>query len=398
MSLHPIGRNLKVPVFNVGLIGACALLAACATAERAGSDEASPSLVFAAERFGDRPPVIEPADIFALTESQAQAFLEFFDDPTHRHLGAHERVMEYLDRVGDDFDFHSDTRTASAALETHEGNCLTLAILTTALADLAGVEVGYQLVDSAPVFELTGSVVSKGVHVRSILYDPSWTPPTAGGFLSVRPGIRVDYFPDGTERFAGNLSYPDYLAMYYSNVGGEALADGDLDTAFWYALESLAVSPDNVAALNTIAVVYRQAGDDAMAETVYRYGIDKAPRAVSLLRNYRILLTRQGRSAEADAIEARLSRLHDLNPFDWIVAGRQAYFEGEYREAIGHYRRAAEKAPYLHEAYHGMALAYLKLGDAERAETALRRALENSRRQATTSRYQAELAALAELR
>ncbi len=335
--------------------------------------------------------------MFALSENQEQAFFEYSNDPKRRNLAAHKLVKQYLESVTQDFDFHNDTRTASEALQTSEGNCLSLAILTTALADLAGVEVGYQLADSTPVFELTGSVVSKGLHVRSILYDPSWTSPMDGGILFTRPGIRVDYFPDGTERFVGNLSYSDYVAMYYSNVAGEALADGDLDTAFWFSLESLAISRDNVGALNTMAVVYRQAGDEAMAEAIYKYGIDKMPKAVSLLRNYRVLLKRQGRTEEAEAVDARLAALDDRNPFDWIVAGRQAYLDGEYREAISHYRRAADQAPYLHEAYHGMALAYLKLGDADRAESALERALENSRRRATASRYQAKLAALADL-
>lgn len=357
----------------------------------------SPALTFATERFGERPQIIEPKDLFALSESQEQAFLEHFNHPARRDLAAHKRVHEYLELVTKDFDFRNDTRTASEALDTSEGNCLTLAILTTALADLADVEVGYELVDSAPVFELTGSVVSKGVHLRSVLYDPAWASPLRRQILFSRPGIRIDYFPTGTERFVGNVSHADYVAMYYSNIAAEALADGDLDNAFWFSLESLTVSPDNITALNTIAVVHRQAGDEVTAEAIYSYGIDRRPKSVSLLRNFRALLIRQGRTAEAEAIHARLAILDDSNPFDWILAGRQAHRESEYREAITHYRRAVKQAPYLHEAYLGMALAYVQLGDMNRAEAALQRALETTQRRATASRYEAKLAALAEL-
>jgi len=369
------------------------LLAACATNQVGTPHEYQSSLSFDTSLFGERPNIVEAADLFDLRESQELAFLDFFHDPAQQVTPPHERIYDYLLFATSDFDFHSETRTASQALDSASGNCLSLAIITTALANLANVEAGYQLVDSTPVFERRGNVVSKAIHVRSILYDPSWEPEQENLEAWKRPGIQFDYFPEDTERarLIGNLSSTAYIAMYYSNVAGEAIATGDIDSAFWYLLESLEQEPENTIALNMLAIVYRRAGDVGMAEQIYRYGIDSLPEDVSFLRNYRFLLNSQGRNAEAESISRSLANLDDRNPFNWVNAGRSALADGEYREAIKYFKNAIELAPYLHEAYALMAIAHLRMGNKARGERELKHALENAQRQTTRSLYQAKL-------
>ena len=372
------------------------LLAACATNQVSTPHTYQTSLSFDTSLFGERPNIVDAADLFDLHDSQELAFLDFFHDPAEQATAPHERIHDYLLLATSDFDFHSETRTASQALDSSSGNCLSLAILTTALANLANVEAGYQLVDSTPVFERRGNVVSKAIHVRSILYDPSWDPEQENVEALKRPGIRFDYFPEDTERarLIGNLSSTAYVAMYYSNVAGEAIATGDIDSAFWYLLESLEQEPENTIALNMLAIVYRRAGDEGMAEQIYKYGIDSLPENVSFLRNYRFLLNSQGRKAEAKSISRSLANLDDHNPFNWVNAGRSALDDGEYREAIKYFKKAIELAPYLHEAHALMAIAHLRMGNRERGERELKQALEYAQRQTTRSLYQAKLTML----
>jgi len=369
------------------------LLTACATNQGGTPHSYQTSLTFDASLFGERPSIVDAGNLFDLREGQQLAFLDYFHDPARQATAPHERIYDYLLLTTADFDFHSDTRTAVQALDSASGNCLSLAILTTAWAILADVETGYQLVDSTPVFERRGSVVSKGIHVRSILYDPSWQPEEETVVPLKRPGIRFDYFPEDTERvrLIGNLSSTAYVAMYYSNIAGEAIATGDIDSAFWYLLESLEQEPDNAIALNMLAVVYRRAGDEMMAEQIYTYGIDSLPENVSFLRNYRSLLRRQGRNSEAEVISRSLAKLDDGNPFNWVDAGRNALADGEYKEAIKFFRQAIDTAPYLHEAYALKAIAHLRMGDRTRGERELKHALENADRQTTKSLYQAKL-------
>ena len=365
------------------------VLAACASHPPAEERPVRPVLEFPSALFGDRPRIPEIGDVFALSEERQQHFLRYFREPFRSGTAPHRRVHQYLVNVTDQFDFHNDTFTANEALNASAGNCLSLAILTTALANLADVEVGYQLVEGSPIYELRGDVGVRGLHVRSLLYDPSSTTR-----IGQRNGIKIDYFPDGSERFVDNLSHDEYYALYYSNVAGESIAAGDINAAYWHLLESLRLAPDNGKALNMMAVVYHRAGDAARAERIYRYGIDWLPDKVSFLRNYRTLLERQGRSEEAAAVSVRLAEIDEPNPFDWLAAGRSAYNNGDYRGAIDMFQRAADISPYFGRAYLGIALAHYQLGETERAERYLRQAIEKTQRISTRSMYEAKLAAL----
>ena len=374
---------------------AAVTLCACGAVPTSSPRLVDNSLEFDTSAFGPRPQMVTPAELFELRDVQQRDFLAYFNDPANQITPAHERIYNYLFTTTADFDFHSDTRTAIETLDSAAGNCLSLAILTTALAQLVDVDTGYQLVDSTPVFERRGGVISKGVHVRSILYDPRWEI-VKGETARRRPGIRFDYFADDTEqtRLVGNLPYEAYVAMYYSNVAGEAMVRGDLGGAFWYSLEALEQDPRNAIALNTLAVVHRRAGDVQTAERLYRRGVERFPKNATLLRNYHRILKSQNRQREARSVMRALAKLDDQNPFNWVNAGRDALADGEYQESLRYFRQALEIAPYLHEAYALMAVAHLKMGDAERGKRKLQQALDNAQRRRARSLYQAKLSML----
>ena len=211
-----------------------------------------------------------------------------------------------------DFGYQGETFTAQEALQNGSGNCLSLAILTTALAKLAGVETDYQLVDSAPVFESHGNIVYKGQHVRTKLYSPADV--TTGSFLLRSSGLLIDYFPTEGTRFVSNISETQYIAMFYNNLASEAIAREDYNSAFWLLQKTLDLTPDDAGAINSMAVVYRRVGDLDKAEEIYQYGIRYLDDKISLLRNYRVLLEQQGRFDEVAQINRQLTVLDDPSP------------------------------------------------------------------------------------
>jgi Tfp pilus assembly protein PilF len=375
-----------VPILLIGL------LAACAGIERSPVID-SPSLSFESDSFGESPDIISVPDIYHLSSEQQSAFMLYFDDPLRQSIPAHERLFYYLDDITTSFTYLGETYTASVALEESSGNCLSLAILTTALAQLVNVETGYQLIDSNPVFESHGTVIYKGLHVRTKLYDQS-RQSRDGISLFQSSGLLIDYFPSDGDRFVSNISEAQYHAMYYNNLASDAVTEQDYKTAFWLLRKSLELAPDNSGAINTMAVVYKRTGEVAKAEEIYKYGIENLPGKVSLLRNYRILLRQQARYDEVEKINETLARLEDPNPFDWLHAGRDAYNNGEYKDAISFYKKAVEIAPYLHESYAGMARAYFQLGNLSGVERELKNAEKYSNRESTRSMYQAKLVAL----
>jgi tetratricopeptide (TPR) repeat protein len=212
--------------------------------------------------------------------------------------------------------------------------------------------------------------------------------------VSGRNSLLIDYFPTRGTRFVANIGKAEYIAMYYNNLASEAIARGDLDTAFWLLRKTLELTPEAAGAINSMAVVHRRAGDLDKAEEIFEYGITHLHDKVSLLRNYRVLLEQQGRHDKVARINQALVQIDDPNPFDWLHAGHGAYSDGDFREAVLFYRKAAKIAPYLHESYAGMARAYYMIGDYDGAERAFRNALEKSQRLSTRSMYEAKLTAL----
>ncbi|MDX2416670.1 MAG: tetratricopeptide repeat protein [Xanthomonadales bacterium] len=354
-----------------------------------------PVLSFESGLFGEPPAdIISVADIYQLSEMQQSNFQVYFNHPSRRDVPAHQRVYEYLESTTMNFGYQGDTYAAEEALKKASGNCLSLAVLTTALAQLAGVETGYQLVDSVPVFESRGNVVFRGQHVRTKLYDPLQEDEKGLRLIS-RGGLLVDYFPRDGDRFVSNISKAEYQAMYYNNLASEAISRKDYNAAFWLLRKVMELTPDSASAINSMAVLHRRAGQVNKAEEIYKYGILYLPDKVSLLRNYRVLLAEQGRYDEAEVIKARLTELDESNPFDWLHAGQEAFDNGDFRDAISFYEKAVEIAPYLHESYAGMAKAHYKLGNRTSAKRELKNAKKFAYQKSIQSLYQAKLIALA---
>jgi Tfp pilus assembly protein PilF len=325
---------------------------------------------------------------------QQNAFQIYLNHPSRQDIPVHRRVYDYLESSTMNFGYQGDTYTAEEALRKTSGNCLSLAILTTALAQLAGVETGYQLVDSVPIFESQGNVIFRGQHVRTRLYEPRHQD-KEGRSLFSRGGLLIDYFARDGDRFVSNLSEAEYQAMYYNNLASEAISREDYNAAFWLLRKVMELTPQSASAINSMAVVYRRTGHVDRAEEIYKYGILHLPDKVSLLRNYRILLQEQGRHDEAGIINERLAELDESNPFDWLHAGQEAYDDGDFRDAISLYEKAVEIAPYLHESYAGMAKAHYMLGNRTSAKRELKKAQKLSYQKSIQSLYQAKLMALA---
>lgn len=368
-------------------------LAACGTTSIEDNGESAPAITFENHLFGEIPNIIPASAVHELSDEQRLAFQRYMDNPDNAEEPVHRRVFDYLEAVTIGFSYLGETHTASEALESPAGNCLALAILTTALARLADIEVGYELVGSFPVFESSGNLIKRGLHVRTILYDPTWVA-TEGLLTFRRPGITVDYFPSDSDRFIGNTSESEYYAMYYRNLAGDAIEYQDLTKAYWLLLESLEWSPNNPDALNMLALVYDRAGDTRKSEEIFRFGIRNSARQVSLLRNYGIFLRRQERPIEAEIVEAKLAELNDPNPFDWIRAGQEAYDDGDFRRAAKFFKQSTILAPYLHEGHFGLAKTYFRLGKLKVAEEELEQALVSANRASTRNLYEAKLAVL----
>lgn len=373
-----------------------AALGGCATSTQRERPLDSAVPVFSDSRlFGMRPDIVEPDKLHALTAAQQAEFLAYFNQPSLAEVPPHRRVYRYLESKVGGFQYQGATLTAAETLSQNRGNCLSLAMLTTALAEVVGVKIGYQLMEDQPVFEYQGNVVRKGVHVSSIVYDPTWLAAgDAAAQLGLSKGYRIDYFPSLRGRFVSNLSYTEYLALYYANMASDAILARDYNTAYWYLQKALDQDPDHASSLNMLAVVYGRVGDTTTAERIYRYGITYARDKLSLLKNYHFLLARQGRDVEAAQIQAQLEVMEDPSPYHWLQLARESQKTGDWDGAIRYYQRAITLGPYMDEAHLGLAQAYYGAGRLRSAERSLIDAAELANRVSVRNLYEAKLATL----
>jgi Tfp pilus assembly protein PilF len=182
--------------------------------------------------------------------------------------------------------------------------------------------------------------------------------------------------------------------MYYRNIAVEAMVEGNFSRAYWFVKESMLHAPDDAQAVNMLAILYRRSGDEWAAEQIYRYGLEFTDEKLSLLKNYRVLLKEQGRTAEAEEMAQRIASYKQADPFEWWALAEDAYREEKYSDALSYYRKSTEIAPYLHEGYFGMAKTYYQLGRVKSARSAMRLAIENASRAQFRTLYEAKLRAL----
>ncbi|MBN7818268.1 tetratricopeptide repeat protein [Bowmanella yangjiangensis] len=333
------------------------------------------------------------ADLFALSDAQKQHFLAYFHAPENAKHQPHWRLANFLENKLGNFDYRGDTYTAQQAMASNSGNCLSLALITGALAKVVGLKIEFQQVEAAPVYRLETDLLILSRHVRSKVYDPDFILEKQMIYLS-KPAVLIDYLPRSGDRYGKRVTEQDVIAMYYQNLAAEALIENDLIKAHGWIRLALAQNELNPSSLATLAVIYARGGHKQQAEQVYLYAMERDVRSLELLDNYRQLLTKQGRNKEAAQVAKKLGNTQDNNPYRWLKLAEQSFAEGNFETSVSYYRKADNIAPYLEEVHLGFAKAYFKLGKIEAAAKALEKAIELSYRAKEKRLYEAKLATL----
>lgn len=368
------------------LVVGISLLAGCATAPVGPP----PEPLFHDARFAPPSERISAAEVFALNDDMRRYVREKLD-VRRATLGSRQALVEAV-LYGDlrlEYD-SAHTRTAAEAFEARAGNCLSLVILTGALAKELGLSVTYNHAFIPELWSRTGNVYFLNGHVNVTLgrrsfesrigYDAAelmtidFLPP-----LELR-GLRVEALEEST-----------IVAMFMNNRAAEALVRGRLDDAYWWARAATHQDPAFMAAYNTLGVIYMRSGEPADAERVFRHVLAAEPRNTRAWANLALALARQGHDPEARSAERQLARLEGEAPFYFFHKGLAAMEAGDFRSARTLFTRELERDPDYHEFHFWLALAELRLGNVERARTELAAAQQNSTTRRDHDLYGAKL-------
>jgi tetratricopeptide (TPR) repeat protein len=371
---------------RMGLLASLAtavLFTGCALApERTAS---VPSQLFADSAFDAPSRRIDAADVFAISPAMRR-YLEVEIGPQIRNQGRQRGLVDALyNRAQLRLDYDTElTRNAAETFEARAGNCLSLVVMTAALAKHLQLPVTFQSLGGQETWSRNGDLSFVSGHVNITVakrlvdrvygLDPDTQVRLSFGALSAGRGAMLKPVSEET-----------IVAMFMNNRAAESLVRGSLADAYAYAREAIRQDPTYPSGFNTLGVIYQRRGLDALAEQAFQASLERQVDNPTALRNLAKLLDAQNRSRESAPLHERLARIERDPPFRHFDLGRAAAIAGDYQAARDHILRELKRDPDYHELHFWLAVALAGLGDATGAREHLARAMDNS----TTRREQA---------
>ncbi|WP_119967652.1 tetratricopeptide repeat protein [Shewanella japonica] len=302
-------------------------------------------------------------------------------------------LAEYIDAENGGFEYRDHyTRMASVTAQERAGNCMSLVVLSTAIAEALNVPVKYQDIDVEPIWDRRGGFYLVNGHVNMKLLHRD----DINSYSFRGSEILVDFLPERSIRAyrIKQINKQTLSSMYFNNVAAEALVKNEYDLAYALSKRAIELDPYYVNSINTLAVIYRHKGLNKLAEQAYRHVLQLEPENITTLYNLALILGEQNRLDEWQQVHKVLELARIKNPFYYFDMAQQAYFEKQYQEALVWYKRAVERADYRHEFYFGLSRAYWATGDERRAKKNMKKALDLSIDEVNQHRYKGKLQAM----
>jgi tetratricopeptide (TPR) repeat protein len=365
-----------------------AMLAACVTAPVAPP----PPQLFNDALFRPASLRISADDVFAVSD----AMKHFLDTELARQINARGLQQGFVDALFTKSQLKLEydtamTRSAAQAFDARAGNCLSLVIMTAALAKQIGLPVRYRSVYVDDTWSRIGDVYFSIGHVNLALGRPA----IEGGFgREGGDAITIDFLPPEDLRGTRALIIGEetVVAMYMNNKAAEAIAAGQIDDAYWWARAAIAKDRGFLNAYNTLGLVYHRHGDLPQAEYALAYALERDPKNAHIMSNLAGVLGELGRSAEQKTLLRRLAELEPNAPFSFFNAGRKALRDGDFRTAKTMFAKEVDRSPEYGEFHFWLAVAYVGLGDTRSARKQLDLAIQNSANRQDRELYAAKLA------
>jgi Flp pilus assembly protein TadD len=363
------------------------VLGGCATPDPAPASHA----YFLDGRFDAPAGRINADDIFALDDAMRR-YLRVEIAPQLRRDGLALGLFNALysrDQLKLEYDA-TITRTAASTFALRRGNCLSLVIMTAALAQELGLQVTYQAVLTDETWSRSGDMAFLSTHVNLMLGRRPID--TVKGY-NARATMTIDFLPP--EEIAGlrtqAISESAVAAMFMNNRAAEEMAAGQLDNAYWWARAAIVRNPAFTSAYNTLGVVYLRHGDLPAARLVLARALELDARDSRAMSNLALVLQALGQDVEAAAMRARLARMEPFPPYHYFFLGAAAMQRGDYRVARAQFEKEVDRADYSSEFHFWLGVANYRLGDLAEARKQLSIAMQNSTTRADYALYAAKL-------
>ncbi|MGB1261268.1 MAG: tetratricopeptide repeat protein [Cognaticolwellia sp.] len=308
------------------------------------------------------------------TRTKAKKLLQHFFSPEHINL-AYKSGANVI---------------AAQAYKNKEANCLSLTIMAYAIAQEADLNVAFQSVDVPEYWVRNGRVNMLTGHINLAVLQPK-TPQKV--LFWQRNDMEIDFDP-----YVLKKSFPKHridkntvLAMFYNNKGANAMVDGDYVIAYAYLRAATKIAPLFSPAWGNLGILYRFKGYEKSAIATYQHAISLDRNNLTAMSNLSMLLHINGEYEKAKQLDNHIMRKRANNPYYYALLGDERFYQGAYKEAINHYKKAIKLNDSIHELYFGLAKVYYMLDEVEKAKSYMKKAMAKNRIARLDKQYLAKL-------
>ena len=305
-------------------------------------------------------------------------------------------VKAIFDRSELNLLYQGDANTsANDTFHAQAANCLSMSIMTYALASEAGFDVDFQEIMIPEYWTRRAGFSLLNGHINIKIMSP--VQPNV--FELYRQSYQVDFDPQSTRReFPQKIvSKQDVLSMFYNNKGADAVLQKDYVHAYAYFREALVVKPSFDSAWINLGILYRLSEYYPQAEKTYQHALAIKPESLTALENLAYLYTFTGRNEEALKILAKVESQRNSNPYYHVNLGEQEMEQQHWVQALAHFRKALALDRGKHEVYFGLARIYFEIGELQKSKRYFKLAKNSSQNKYDEDRYQSKLELLSRL-
>ena len=335
------------------------LLAACASA---------PVTLLPTHLFNDKlfaPPSerVSADDVFAVSDAMKR-YLNIEIASQLQLKGVQQGLIDALNSKSQlkvEYD-SATTRNAAQTFADRAGNCLSLVIMTAALAKELGMSVHYQSVFVDETWSRSGGLYFTIGHVNLTV---GRRVQNIKSRIDDNVMMTIDFNPpiENKSYHTWAIKEETVMAMFMNNRGAEALARGQVSDAYWWAREAIRQDPNFLSAYNTLGVVYRRSGNPLAAEKVFMHALARDPESILFMSNLALVFDDEGRALDAKILTAKVERRQPFPPFHFFNLGTDAMQAEDFKTARDMFKRELLRDPYNHEFHFWVARAFARLGD-----------------------------------
>lgn len=281
------------------------------------------------------------------------------------------------------------TLSANQTFFSQKANCLSLSIMAYSMAEYLNINSRFQRVFIPEYWsEKSGYKLLSG-HVNVRLKAKKRNSVDVSGFYN---DLIVDFNPEGMNSYKTELVDRSLItAMFYNNMGVEAMLRKEYDLAYSYYMGAIKKAPQFSSSFVNLGVLYRIHDDFYRAETVYSHAADLNDKDLAILSNLAILYDLTDRARLARLIRQKIEKKRRANPYYAIAKGDEALYRGDINAAVTHFKKAKKLDRSIHESYFGLAKAYAALGDLEKTQSELKKAKFYSLYESDKQKYDGKL-------